>query len=309
MHHDELRNVITEALALGGRHHSVMCKEWDISMGCQDPVTRVLFQRPGADVKDDASKFVLEVQKHFPGAAAKHLLPARKTPGDKIVVAPGKSVPLELTLLTPCRKCGRCLRRRANLWASRAMTELRAAPRTWFVTLTLGPSARTTMISRARVTTARNTTVDQTTGEFISDDYDALSYGDQFQAIHREISSEITRYVKRIRKNSGANLRYVFVTERHKDGFPHYHALVHECDGVLTKATLRDAWHLGFGLWKLADPAHAKYVTKYLSKSAVARVRASQDYGHPPAATGGLRADPRAPTTTPGRTTVQHMGA
>ena len=49
----------------------------------------------------------------------------------------------------------------------------------------------------------------------------------------------------------------------------------------MTKRILEDAWKLGFTSFKLVEPASstASYVTKYLTKSALARVRASVHYG------------------------------
>jgi len=43
---------------------------------------------------------------------------------------------------------------------------------------------------------------------------------------------------------------------------------------------MKQQWRLGFGAWKLIKSLDvARYVTKYLSKSVEARVRASQRYG------------------------------
>lgn len=115
-------------------------------------------------------------------------------------------------------------------------------------------------------------------------DFDALPVGEQLVLRHKYISPEITRYLKRIRKQSSAPLRYLCVMESHKSGLPHYHMLVHEQDPALPvrHKLLTDQWLLGFTVWKLCplgDVRAATYLCKYLSKSTAARVRASVRYG------------------------------
>ena len=139
------------------------------------------------------------------------------------------------------------------------------AKRTWFVTLTLRPSQRyiCEAIAEKRDVALRSRTQDE-----------------QEKARFAVIVEEIQRFLKRIRKNSKAKLRYICVQELHKSGEPHYHLLIHEVEGTLTKAVLQAAWRWGFSQAKLADPKTAIYVSKYLSKSQGARVRASLGYGH-----------------------------
>jgi hypothetical protein len=114
---------------------------------------------------------------------------------------------------------------------------------------------------------------------------DEVSDSELFKAIVQEASPDITNWLKRIRKNSGATLRYLLVCEAHKSGLPHWHVLIHEYQGKVVKAKLEAAWRNGFSHFRLVpttDIRTAWYVTKYLSKSALARVRASQHYGLPP---------------------------
>ena len=60
-------------------------------------------------------------------------------------------------------------------------------------------------------------------------DFDTLSDGEQFRLIHNEIGKEFTLYFKKLRKAAkNTRLRYLLVAEAHKDGFPHYHAFLHE---------------------------------------------------------------------------------
>lgn len=188
---------------------------------------------------------------------------------------PAHERPVMVEMLVPCRQCEACLRRRAAHWRLRAYSEWRAANRTWFGTLTLTPEFHFRVKARAALQMQKN-----------GDDFDALPQEAQFLARHREISKEITLYVKRIRKESGAELRLLCVTEAHKSGLPHYHMLVHEVGAasVIRHAVLSKHWRIGFSNWKLVDTAQAAgYVCKYLSKSNLARVRASVAYGSPPA--------------------------
>ena len=59
-----------------------------------------------------------------------------------------------------------------------------------------------------------------------------LSADEQREELSREYGAEITKYFKRIRKNSDAPLRYILVQEQHKSGLPHFHALIHERDAA-----------------------------------------------------------------------------
>lgn len=100
---------------------------------------------------------------------------------------------------------------------------------------------------------------------------------------HFGIGPEITRYLKRVRKESKSSFRYLLVMEAHKSGLPHYHMLLHEkpFGGEIPKRILKYQWHLGHTDFKLVDDAQhkAEYMCKYLAKSLLARVRASKGYG------------------------------
>ena len=177
---------------------------------------------------------------------------------------------------TRCRKCPACLRSRAAYWRQRATMELSRSSRTWFGTLTLSPESHYEMLCRAQ------SRVTHSGGGFHE-----MSESEQFMARHVEISKEITLWLKRVRKNSGAKLRYLLVAEAHKSGLPHYHVLVHEWSDLnpVRHRTLTDAWTLGFTKFNLVkhDESQSKtawYVCKYLTKSAMARVRASVGYGN-----------------------------
>lgn len=168
-----------------------------------------------------------------------------------------------------CRKCAACLAQRRKLWAARALKETAVAPRTWFGTFTLNPDAHFLMECRAGVRLHEGGT-----------DWGSLNAPEQFLERHREIAKELSLYLKRVRKYSEAKLRYLLVAEAHKSGLPHYHMLIHERLTPVRKQLLKDQWKLGFTDFKLVDdPRQAAYVCKYLGKSALARIRASQDYG------------------------------
>lgn len=174
-----------------------------------------------------------------------------------------------LDLDTRCRQCGPCLKARAYLWSSRAVSEFKRSERTWFGTLTLSPQAHFDIANGLRTASAKH-----------GDDWDRRPSEVQFRDRCNEIGKSVTLYLKRIRKESSALIKYILVFEEHKTGLPHMHMLVHETGGTVRYKTLTDQWRLGFTMWKLVhDEYAARYVTKYLSKSAIARVRASVRYG------------------------------
>lgn len=183
-------------------------------------------------------------------------------------VTDGRSIELDVR----CRRCPNCLKARAAHWRMRAEVETRQSVRSWFGTLTLRPDAHFDVLSRSRLRLASN-----------GFDFDALDAEDRFTERHRTLNPDLTLYMKRLRKESGALLRSICVAEAHKSGLPHYHMLVHEpSEQPIRYKTLVGQWRLGFSSWKLVaeqDPKAAAYVCKYLAKSAISRVRASLGYG------------------------------
>lgn len=200
---------------------------------------------------------------------------------------------------TPCHKCEWCLKQRAKLWTARAIAECQQAVRTWFGTITLSPDAAHLALSRARAREALQGV-----------DFESLSQTERFALWNRQIQVEITKYFKRLRmealRAAGAEtagilqpFRYLLVVEKHASGVPHYHALIHETrsDIPIRKRMLDGQWKHGFTQFRLVDEAFpedtwasgsyvapsgsrpAHYVCKYLSKDALARVRASTAYG------------------------------
>jgi hypothetical protein len=151
--------------------------------------------------------------------------------------------------------------------------ELRLATRTWFATLTLTPEQATRAVFAGERHLVRR-------GHTLSE----VSEGERFRATAQAVSPEITRWLKRIRKNSGARLRYILVCEAHKSGVPHWHGLIHEYDGKVGNRELEASWRYGLSHFRLVDGRDKRtafYVAKYLGKSALTRVRASEHYGSP----------------------------
>lgn len=173
-------------------------------------------------------------------------------------------------LTVPCRECEACLKARAAHWRYRAVAEYRAAPRTWLVTLTLSPDQQFLCLTRA----LRNIDAQGV-------DVGSLSDRDLFDLRQRETGRLVTLYLKRLRKD-GCSIRYMLVCEAHKSGLPHYHLLVHELQGSLPvrHKQLKRHWTYGLSDARLVESvAGATYATKYLTKTALARVRASVGYG------------------------------
>lgn len=156
---------------------------------------------------------------------------------------------------------------------ARAAHEQAFAKRTWFCTLTFRP------VERARVQ-ARASEMDG-----------ARSAG---QRLVRASGEHITKYVKRLRK-TGFAFRYLWVPELHRDGFPHWHGLVHDLSGNLTWERMAKQWRAGFSVIKLVRDAKAlRYVTKYLSKENQGSPRASLGYGESEAERQEIQAQARA---------------
>jgi hypothetical protein len=149
----------------------------------------------------------------------------------------------------------------------RATAEVEGSARTWMVTLTFRPEEHS--MNRLRAIKR----------------FGAAAWNDippdwRMAREFLEAAKEVTRWIKRLRKNTAKPVRYFLVAEAHKSGLPHFHALVHEkVAGDLGARDITGAWTAGFSRAKLADANSAEYVAKYLSKSMLARVRASERYG------------------------------
>lgn len=238
-------NLFIKAMNSGGERLSISSMRWNISGNCTDPYWTSFVGRPRSGD------------------------PWRP---DKYFVFSGKRMTLYLDIGTRCRKCDRCKKARMLLWRHRCREEVRLAARSWFGTLTMGPAEQHRMLEVARHQ-AHSTSVP----------WNTLSEEQRFLRVANASLKEVTKYIKRFRKEAAVPFRYIVVTEQHKSGLPHFHMLVHETTlKPVRHATLSKQWNLGFEKWRLVpldNPKSAEYVVKYLAKSSLTRVRASQDYG------------------------------
>lgn len=259
-----LTSLAARALQHGGRQTGPRTTEWEIAGKCERPIMRELHSR------------------HYDRDGT-----CRSSAGKP----PARTVRLSVR----CRRCAACLARRRYLWASKAKNEIGLGVRTWFVTLTFDEQQH----FEAQLAATQRLAKQGVSFKLLSDD-------EQFLERHKELGRKLTLYLKRLRAHTmlckrydanqkkwvvaykyRARFRYLIVSERHKTGLPHYHMLLHELDGnaplkwgVLHHHAV-DSKLFGFIFEaKLADAETAAYVTKYLTKSPEARVRASGRYGH-----------------------------
>jgi len=217
--------------------------------------------------------------------------------------------PIFVTVISRCRKCAACLKRKARFWTGRAMTEYQASPATYLVTLTLRPEMHYHFEAGMQLPLYRGRKLirDAVAPERLA------TATQRFRQLAQEEGRAVTAYLDRIRKR--ARFRYLLVAERHMGnpssevfGKPHFHVLLHEQEvGALIKAseyqehagrcTVCDRWHKdayeccdhafvrtqwphGFTkVVRCVDAKSAVYVCKYVSKDPMARVRASLGYG------------------------------
>jgi hypothetical protein len=268
VYHGQAVRLAARALAHGAEHVSPTLVRWNIAGNCNNPYTREVWGRPEAYDGPRIEPDIIGVD----GDGVAQALPVTKWVRDHSrVLGRDRGYVMVVELLTRCRDCEPCLRARANLWRLRARAETAMSARTWFGTITLGPDAHHRFLEQARLKEAGQWT-----------DFDALGTREQWRLRCEAISGELTKYLKRVRKNSGAPLRYLLVAEAHKSGLPHWHILVHECDYTkpVRYAELRKQWPYGFTKFNLVtDPRQATYLCKYISKDALVRVRASIRYG------------------------------
>lgn len=250
-HLRESRAFARHALGMGGVLVTPTLVRWDLSGNCTDPRFMELTGR--LDLSEDFAD----------------------------------EKPISTVLEVRCRVCANCLRARAFHWRMKAQAECQHAQRTWFGTLTLSEAEQVKALYRAQLASERRGVpwhspvkrgLDET-----PEAYSMRVRRAQFRLAVQSIAPDVTKWLKRIRKESGAKLRFLLVAEAHKSGRPHFHVLVHEVAGSvpIRKRTLGDQWKLGFSQFRLVQEGDkaASYVCKYLTKSAAARVRASLRYG------------------------------
>lgn len=200
---------------------------------------------------------------------------------------------------TRCRRCKACLQAKQFYWAKTATKWTdkvhEQGLRTWFGTLTLGPSAQRDFLHDAFAEWAMGT------GKTHAAWWDEPHCDERFRLVREQVLGEVKRYWKRLRKGAkrckdcypraprktgewdhpAAQFKYFLVFERHKSGLPHMHFMLHEQDNPIRKKHIQCAWRHGFSGVNLVDPANnsaAFYVSKYLSKSHQSRQLASTNY-------------------------------
>lgn len=185
--------------------------------------------------------------------------------------ASGRHHTRALELETRCRRCGPCLEYRKLLWRGRARIEIAQSARTWFGTLTCTPQFQVLAQYRASLRLAKSGV-----------EFAKLDHEEQFAERVKEISPEITKWLKRVRKQASVDLRqkariadgctstkgkrcnchrmsdysvplrYLLVVEEHTGGgahhgLPHFHLLIHEpaSDKPVRHSVLKGKWSLG----------------------------------------------------------------
>lgn len=184
---------------------------------------------------------------------------------------------LQTRIKVRCRRCKNCLHARQFQWMVRAAREQMAAKRSWLVTLTFGPKSRHEILNAANAMSESK---------------------DQQDRLVQSAGWFVTNYIKRLRAD-GFRFRYVFIAEPHRDGFPHFHGIVHDQLGntsmlPITKKDkktgerrlavvcpdLEKQFKNGFVDTELIrDLGAIRYVTKYIAKGRFGRIRASALYG------------------------------
>lgn len=288
---EALERLAYDALANGATREGSRYVEWHIAGNCRSPVRVNQYSRASESAR----------------ALRRIYVPAtHRRPG--VHYRPSAGVGMEVTLLTRCRRCEACLAARAQHWRYRAVAECQKAPRTWFGTLTLNPGEhyRIDALVRQRETNWHDLSPE---GLFALRSAEVGKYLTLWLKRVRKNSGTHFKYLSVTEEHTGkTHYRDKEIREAVLLGYPHIHVLIHEMEGALplrkkflTGRMQRNgveweyppAWcrfedgkrvTLGFTKFKLLEPEQplkgAMYLCKYLSKSMLARVRASEHYGN-----------------------------
>jgi len=180
-----------------------------------------------------------------------------------------RSVQVERWL--PCRRCEKCLLFRALRWRDRILEEIAVAPRSWYQTLTFNPG----QLMMIELSATKLIPLDLPPDEAA----DA-----RYRAIEQMAHMHVRRYLARLRRH-GPRFRYFLVFEKGEEtGRLHAHIVLHEVDRPLSSRLLEGEWPAISYPRLVRDDVPGKgasYLTKYLTKSWLQRVRASRFYGEP----------------------------
>lgn len=261
VYQDRLARLVASAIADGATRKGLSRFAWDVSGNCTEPKLLELSSRPAERRREHEVDWNRPIGRELLNGSERYIHAGGK----------GERFPLHLDMTVRCRRCEACRKQRRVAWSARAMAETRSAHRTWFGTLTLRPEEQ--HLAKLRAIARLN-------ARAVS--YDELTLRQQFAEHTAAIGGDITKWLKRVRKETGAPLRYLLVAEAHKSGNPHFHVLVHEMspEKPVSWRALSLQWTLGFSKFNLVtETCQATYLCKYLSKDASARVRASVRYG------------------------------
>lgn len=229
---------------------------------CQDPVRIERGALPG---RKEVVPDVWTIEWAIPMSASEDTSHWRAYTRDVPVPQLGGDAGFTHIMYVRCRKCVACRREAARMWEQRANVEHTKVGRTWFGTWTISPKVVDAwQLADAEAIATRG----------LSDEKAAFALR---EATVARAQREFTLMFKKFRK-MGADCRYLLVTEYHKSGAPHFHALIHT--RVLTYRQLKSGWTHGFTNFKLVtDRAQLAYVSKYVRKFTNGRVRSSLRYG------------------------------
>ncbi|QIG67934.1 replication protein [Rhizobium phage RHph_Y67] len=260
----EVSRLASKALQAGAAHPQPTSVQWNLDAWCEDPKTITVVGRG-----------------YLKGFYQKKTV-ASVNPGHLSVELSG----------LPCRRCPKCLRIRALQWSERAMNEIASSQRTWWCTLTMNPhwQHRVFMEELAQKTAVNPRRPGK--GGWLDSDFN--DEAKEFLLRCQGGLKLCTKFWKNVRNpkkgEEPVRLKYLLVAERHVSGLPHYHALVHEQAGSITYRRLSGRWlRYGFfhgklvGMDDLSPEKAASYLTKYVAKDMLCRVRASERYGLQPA--------------------------
>lgn len=188
-----------------------------------------------------------------------------------------------------CRQCKNCREAKRRYWgnlgAQETLTSAKSGNRTWFGTLTFDTQSMKEMLHRSIEKNAVGENSSAVPAWFDNDDCD-----ERFALMRDEITAELKKYWKRLRK-AGHQFSYLVTIERHNkngDVFPHVHFLLHEKGERILKKNLAAKWSHGFVKIKLAGGSKVRmdeamkcswYVVKYITKHSQSRILASINYG------------------------------